>query len=376
MKAFTVKLYTSEYEGYLHDMVNIAGIIYNTALTILQDFYRESGTQMKKNDLQKILKDIRNDDEHRHWKMVGSQVVQEISDRIYRSYDQFFEKRKKGLKASPPKRKKVRKYKSMTYKQAGYKFLPGGKVRIGGHVFRYWDSYDGFLDTAKIHTVTVKRNTLGEFFLHVVADCPVTMRETRDGRGSIGMDFGLKNFLTLSDGTVIESPRFYQEGIKGIRKANRALSRKKEGSNGYRKAKETLYRRHEKIADCRKDWFWKTAHMLCSRYSIICIEDLDMRGMAKLWGRKVHDYGYSEFVKILEWVARQYGTIVQKVDRFFPSSQTCSVCGYVNKDVKNLRVREWDCPVCHSHHRRDENAARSILKEGLRILGIEQAETA
>ena len=252
MRTLTVKLYNSDDFGYLGDMINIAGIIYNTALTIIQDYYTETGKLLDKYELQKQLRDLRNADENRHWLYVESQAVHDITDRIYRAYRLFFTNRKKGVKCSPPRRRKVKKYKSVTYQQSGYKFLSGGRVRINGHVYRYWDSYDGLLEQIEIKTVTVKRNILGEFFVYVTTNSPITMREARDGRSEVGMDFGLKTFLTLSDGTVIRSPEFFKQGAAGIRKANRALSRKVLGSNGYDRALKELFRRHQDIANRRK----------------------------------------------------------------------------------------------------------------------------
>ena len=366
MKSLTVKLYNDEDCKYLNDMINVGGIIYNTAITIIQDEYKKDGRLMKKNDLQKILKDMRNSEEHSFWQMVGSQAVQDITDRIYRSYNRFFKDKKNGIKTSPPKRKKVKKYKSVTYKQAGYKFLPGGRVRIAGRIYRYWDSYDGLLETVKVHTMTIKRNALGEYFLFMTADAPITMGENRDKRCEVGMDFGLKTFLTLSDGTRIESPEFFKKGIAGIRKANKELSRKKEGSKGKLKAEKALYRRHEHIANCRRDWFFKLAHELCSKYSVIAIEDLNLKGMAKLWGRKVNDYAFGEFVRILEWVSSKHDTVIVKADRFYPSSQTCSRCGALNHDMKDLRKRTFRCGACSLEIDRDLNAAVNLKNEGLR----------
>ena len=368
MRTLTVKLYNDEDCKYLNDMINVGGIIYNTALTIIQDEYKKEGKLMRKNDLQKILKDIRNSEENSFWQMVGSQAVQDITDRIYRSYNRFLKDREKGIRTSPPKRKKVKKYKSVTYKQSGYKFLPDRKVRIGNHIYRYWDSYDGLLETVDVHTMTIKRNILGEYFLFMTVDASITMGENRDGRYAVGMDFGLRTFLTLSDGTRIESPQFFRKGIKEIRKASKELSRKEEGSNGYVKAQKALYRRHEHVANCRRDWFFKLAHELCSAYSVIVIEDLNIKGMARLWGRKVNDYAYSEFVRILEWIALKHGTVIERVDRFYPSLQTCSRCGALNTSMKDLRKRTFKCEACSLEMDRDENAAVNLKNEGLRML--------
>ena len=149
------------------------------------------------------------------------------------------------------------------------------------------------------------------------------------------------------------------------------------GSNGYDRALKALYRRHRDIANRRRDWFWKLSHELCSRYGVIAIEDLNIKGMARLWGRKVHDYAFSEFVEILEWCARKYGTRVIRIGRYCPSSQTCSACGHVWQGTKDLRVREWTCPECGVTHDRDVNAAVNILAEAKRIMNrMEQAKDA
>ena len=300
--------------------------------------------------------------------MVGSQAVQNITDMIYRSYAKFFTDRKNGIKTSPPKRKKVKKYKSVTYKRAGYKFLPGGKVKICDHIYRYWESYDGLLETVRVHTMTIKRNILGEYFLFITVDTPITMGKNRDMRYPVGMDFGLKTFLTLSDGTRIESPEFFKKGIKGIKKASKELSRKPEGSKGWLKAVKTLCRRHGYIANCKRDWFFKLAHELCSKYSVIAIENLNLKGMAKLWGRKVNDLAYAEFVKILKWISLKHDTKIIEVGTFYPSSQVCSCCGALNPSMKDLRRRTFKCEACSLEMDRDENAAVNIRNEGLRII--------
>ena len=134
---------------------------------------------------------------------------------------------------------------------------------------------------------------------------------------------------------------------------------------------------HKKISNQRKDFHFKLANKICSEYALICIEDLNIKGMQKRWGRKISDYGlqkrwgrkisdygFSEFIKILEYKAREIGSIVQKIDRYYPSSQICHVCGTKNPETKNLAVRGWICAKCKSSHDRDRNAAINIWKVG------------
>jgi len=133
---------------------------------------------------------------------------------------------------------------------------------------------------------------------------------------------------------------------------------------GDRKARIAVAKMHRRIEDCRNDWQWKTANAIVKEFDVICIEDLNLEGMKRLWGRKVSDYGFAEFVAKLEWLAQKHGKEVRKVDRWLASSQTCNVCGHKNPDTKNLNVREWVCPQCGTHHDRDVNAAINILTAG------------
>ena len=179
-----------------------------------------------------------------------------------------------------------------------------------------------------------------------------------------GMDFGLKTFLTMFDGDVIdkkESHLFFLKSINNIRKLSKAVSKKKKNSNHRKQAVLNLARLYRKIANQRQDFFFKLANEL-SKFNNIFIEDLNLKAMQRLWGRKVSDVAFAKFVKILETK-----TNVIKIDRFYPSSKTCSICGYIYEDL-SLKERSWYCPKCGTYHDRDENAAKNIYAEGLRIL--------
>ena len=214
-----------------------------------------------------------------------------------------------------------------------------------------------------VKTITIKRDTLGDIYLYFVCETNENKVLARTGK-SVGYDFGLKQFLTASDNKDIKAPLFFKQNANDIKKANRILSRKKKGSNHRRLAKIALARLYKKISNQRKDFHFKLANKICSEYALICIEDLNIKGMQKRWGRKISDYGFSEFIKILEYKAREIGSIVQKIDRYYPSSQICHVCGTKNPETKNLAVREWICAKCKTSHDRDRNAAINIWKVG------------
>ena len=183
---------------------------------------------------------------------------------------------------------------------------------------------------------------------------------------SLAQDFGLKTFLTCSDGTKIESPQFLKQSLNAIKKASRQHSKKRKGSANRPRARLNLVRKYEDVVNRRSDWFGKLARELTDKFDILCFETLNLKGMQRLWRRKTSDIAFGEFLQFLEWVAKKKGKEVVFIDRWYPSSKTCSHCGHVLKDL-DLNTREWRCPSCQKVNDRDENAAKNNL---LVFLGI------
>lgn len=298
------------------------------------------------------------------WQLVGSQAVQDICQRIEKAYKLFFKHHKKGVK--PPGFRKVKRYKSFTLKQAGYNFLGGNRVKIGSRVYQYWNSRE---IEGTVKTLTIKRTALGELFVVVVVDSvdePVIKFET----GKIaGFDFGLKTFLTVSDGSTIESPQFLKQSLNAIKKASQQHSKKVKGSGNREKARLNLVRKHEDVVNRRSDWFWKLAQQLTDKFDLLCFETLNLKGMQRLWGRKVSDLAFGEFLQILQWIAKKKHKQVVFIDRWYPSTKTCSHCGHVLNQL-DLSLREWRCPSCQSINGRDENAAINIQTVGASTVGL------
>jgi len=195
---------------------------------------------------------------------------------------------------------------------------------------------------------------------------------------SRSFDFGLKTFLTCSDGSKIESPQFLKQSLNLIKKASRQHSKKRKGSSNRERARLNLVRKHEDVVNRRSDWFWKLAHDLTNWFDVLCFETLNLKGMQRLWGRKISDLAFGEFLQILEWVAKKKGKQVVFIDRWYPSSKTCSECGHV-LDKLDLSVREWRCPSCGSINGRDENAAKNICAVGastVKLGDVRQAKPA
>lgn len=367
MKTYRFKLYADKDNQYIHDRINTASAIYNHCVALHRRYYRLFKKHLSRFALQRHLTKLKQRPRWQSWSCVGSQAIQNITERIDRGYKVFFtliKKRKRGEKVrrvAPPSFRSRHKYRSFTLKQAGYKLLGGNQVRIGDKIFKFFKSRE---IVGKIKTLTVKRDNLGDIYLYFACEVIQPVVKVRSGK-TVGFDFSLKSFLIAEDKQDdVKSPMFFKRNSKIIKQRHRKLSRKKRGSHHRQQARRDLARAYRKATNQREDFQWKLAHELCDKYAVICIEDLNMRWMQMLHGRRVLDYGFAELVDKLEYIASQTGTQVVKVDRFFASSQLCSVCGFKNSDVKDLRIREWTCPSCGAHHDRDRNAARNIKLAG------------
>ena len=367
MKALKFKLYSHKRNRLLKRCINAAGVIWNRCIALHKRYYRMWGKHLNCAKLQAHIAKLRK--RIKLWQQVGSQAVQDICQRIEKAYQLFFDHHKKGVR--PPNFKKVRRYKSFTLKQAGYRFLGGNRIQIGKRVFQYWNSRD---IEGIVKTLTIKRTSLGELFMIVVVDS-VEPPQIKFETGKIaGFDFGLKTFLTCSEGFKIESPLFLKQSLNAIKKASRQHSRKVKGSRNREQARLNLARKHEDVANRRSDWFWKLAHQLTSQFDVLCFETLNLKGMQRLWGRKISDLAFREFLQILEWVAQKKGKLVVYIDRWFPSSKTCSHCGHVLGSLE-LETRWWRCPDCHTGHDRDDNASVNIKMVGVLNHRIRRCQT-
>jgi putative transposase len=362
MKTLKFKLYSHKRNKFLKRSVNASGVIYNHCIALHKRYYRRWGKHLSCAKLQAHIAKLRK--KRAFWQQVGSQAVQDIGQRIEKAYQLFFKHHKKGVR--PPGFKKVKKYKSFTLKQAGYKFLGGNRIKIGNKVYQYWNSRE---IERKVKTLTIKRTPLGELFMVVVVDSVSTLETKFETSRIAGFDFGLKTFLTVSDGTIIESPQFLKQSLKAIKKASRSHSKKQKVSANRERARLNLVRKHEDVSQQRSDWFWKLAHDLTNRFDVLCFETLNLKGMQQLWGRKISDLAFGEFLQILQWVAKKKNKQVVFIDRWYPSSKTCANCGHV-LDRLELSVREWRCPGCQSLNGRDENAARNICTVGASTVGL------
>ena len=220
-----------------------------------------------------------------------------------------------------------------------------------------------FMGTAK--SVTVYKNKIGQFFVSVLVEEDVKVK-TSVGR-SIGIDLGLSCLATLSNGVQVKNPRLFRKSQAKLRKEQKHLSRKQKGSKRYERQRRKVAKVHLKVANQRSWAIHNLTTTIINTFDTIIVEDLNVAGMKKLFGKSISDAAFGEILRQLEYKSNWYGRTFHKINRWYPSSKTCNCCAY-KMDTMTLDIREWTCPNCNTHHDRDLNAAKNILDEGLRDL--------
>lgn len=370
-KTYKYRLYASKRDFRLHDQFNIAGIVWNHLTALQKRYYRLFGKHISESRIKQHIAKLRmKTAKFRYWRKLGSQSVQEICERHEKAYQRFF-KKQGGL----PRFKKVKKFRSFVLKQAGWKLeaaadKPDRKIRIGDTTYKlvYHRPMAG-----DIKTITVSRDAAGRLWLCFSVVEKMAL-EDEISMGKIGgFDFGLKTFLTTDEGRSIQSPLFFTQDLPRLRSIQRQVSKKVSGSNNQRAGKWHIARSHVRIADQRRDFHFQLAHELCDHYEVLVFEELNIAAMKRLWGRKVSDLGFAQFVKIVQWVAFKRGVQVVLIDRWERTTGKCSGCKH--EQGLALSERTFCCGNCGLTLDRDQNAARNIVALGhQRMLSSERVQ--
>lgn len=341
--------------------------VYNRFLDERISAYRDNGITVSYSDQCRQLPVLKADPETAWLKEVDSTALQYTVRILQDSFDNFF--RHPG-KTGYPKFKSKR-----SHRQSYHSMCTNGNIRVidGKHIrlpklgvvrCRIPMKVEG-----RILGAAVTRDATGKYavVLHCEVPKPAPLPDT--GR-SVGVDLGIRTLAVTSDGKEYGNNRTYAKNLKKLARAQKKLSRKTKGSHNREKQRIKVAKIHQKIHDQRLDAVHKMTHELVREYDVISIEDLDTREMIKgRFAKDISDASWREIRRQLTYKSEWAGRQLIVVDRWYPSSQTCSVCGHVSESVKDLSVRQWTCPECGSLHDRDVNAARNILREGLRKAG-------
>ena len=313
-------------------------------------------------DNQKILTQMKKQEEFSWLKDVSLHSLQLSLKNLESAYSNFFKKR-----ANFPKFKKKSHAQSYNidnltlYIKGDRVFIP--KVRGGVKIMEH-RPLEG-----KILNGTIFKTADGKYFILIAVEKEI--KKLDENSNKIGLDLGIKDFAAISDGSKISNPHFKKKEVKKLKKLQRALSRKKKDSRRREKCRIKLARLNASINNKKNDFLHKLSSKLINENQVICLEDLNVKGMVKnhRLAESISECSWYEFVRQLEYKGRWYGRTIIKIDRFFPSSKTCSNCGFI-KESLNLSERKWTCSKCGTNHDRDLNAAKNILKQGLNSLSF------
>lgn len=382
LRAIKIRLYPNkEQELKLNKVLGCYRFVYNRTLARKQQEYTENKKSLGLTDLSKYFHNELLKDEQYSWlKEENTKIMKQSIRQMLSAYDKFFKQHNGFPKFKSKKDKQSALFpleaisKKNTFESKKITLTqPLKDIR-----FRCSDLNHNRLRQYRdgIRSATLSKTKSGNFFLSILIELPneeVVKFNLTDEH--VGIDLGVKDFVITSDGEVFENKHFYKSQEQKIAKLQRQLSKKQKGSNNKNKARIRLAKAFEKLTNQKENYIHSVVNELLKCYDIIFMEDLNVSGMLKnhKLAKAIQEVGFYRFKAILVDKAFNNGKQVVFVDRFYPSSKICSVCGYKKHDLK-LSDREWTCPQCGEHHDRDINAAMNILLEGERIIGVRSTE--
>ena len=367
-KAYKFRIYPNKEQQVLFAKTfGCVRLVYNHWLDRKIKQYEDDKTTLTYASCAKELAEMKKKDEYLFLQEVDSISLQQSLRHLDTAFQNFFKQPKTGFP-----RFKSKKYNQNSYSTVcingnisisnGYLKLPKiGQVKLKQH--------RNIPSNYTLRSVTVSQTPSGKYYASILFEYEnqVQKQEMYD---FLGLDFSMHELYKDSNGNEPAYPRYYRQAEKRLKREQRKLSKMQKGSKNGDKQRIKVAKLHEKVANQRKDFLHKQSRQITNAYDCVCVEDLDMKAMSQSlnFGKSVSDNGWGMFVTFLKYKLEEQGKKLVKVDKFFASSQTCSICGYVNKETKNLSIRAWDCPECGTHHDRDLNAAINIRNEGMRIV--------
>lgn len=348
-----------EQQNLINQTFGCCRLVYNLGLDMRNKAF-ENGEKINYSKTSAMLTELKRNDEFSFLRDVEAVALQQSLRDLDQGFVNFFQKR-----ARHPRFKG--KHGRQSYRTVNQR----NKIRIVGEYIRLpklgYVKIRQSMKIGKINNATVVRMPTGKYFVSLNVEFEPEVKQNNGS--SIGIDVGIKEFYSDSNGNTVSNPKFLEKLSRKLRREQRKLSRKKKGSNNRNKQRIRVAKVHEKITNQRNDFLQKISTMLISENQVICIEDLKIKNMVRnrKLARCINSVSWGKFFNMLEYKANWHGNKLAKVPTMYPSSQTCSCCGYKNPLVKNLAVRKWECPNCHTVHDRDTNASINILNKGLSI---------
>lgn len=374
-RAIKIRLYPNkQQEQDINKLLGCYRFVYNHMLALKQKEYNENKINLTLKELSKYFYGTLRKDEKYSWlKEQNTKVMSQSIRQMLTAYNKFFKlhtgfpkfKTKKDKQSALFSIKAISKRNTFEQRKItltqSFKDI---KFRCSDLYFKRLRTYKG-----NIRSATISKTKSGNYSLSILIDIPqdeiVKFKQTGE---SVGIDLGVKDFVITSDGEVFENKHFLKKQENKIKKLQKQLSRKVKGSNNRNRARIKLAKAFEHLVNQRENYIHSVVNELLRYYDTICMEDLNVSGMLKNHNlaKAIQEVGFYRFKTVLLDKSTNNGKKVVFVDRFYPSSKTCSCCGYKNQSLK-LSDRFWTCPECGTKHNRDINAAKNILTEGERF---------
>lgn len=367
LKAYKYRLYPNrEQEVLIQKTFGCCRFVYNQCLNLKINKYKNESVSMSKIDLNNYC----NRQLKKEYEWLREVDKWSLTNSIYNmdsAYQKFF-KEHTGYPKFKSKKNHKKSYKTNFANNNIEVSFEKNRIKLPKLKWIKAKIHREFV--GKIKSATISQVPSGKYFVSILVETEHIPAEHVNN--SVGIDLGIKDLLITSDGEKFDNIHTIKKYEKKLVKEQRKLAHKVKGSKNYQKQRIKLARVHEKIKNTRIDNLHKISHQLISENQVIVSEDLSVSNMVKNHNlaKAISDCGWYELTRQLTYKADWNGRTYIKIGRYVPSSQTCNVCGYVNKDTKDLSVREWICPKCEIKHDRDINAAINILNEGLKMLDV------
>lgn len=366
-KAFKFRIYPNEIQRELFSKTfGCVRLVYNHFLAIRKDSYEQEKKSISYNATAKELLQFKNEKDF--LKEIDSICLQQSLRHLDTAFQNFFRDKSVGYPKFKSKKNHNYSYSTVCVNGNiklvnGFLVLPKLKqVKIKQHRV----IPEGYV----LKSVTVSMTPTGKYFASILFEYDTEIKEILPVK-IIGLDFSMHDLFASSELDIKADSEFlhcYRNALEKLAKEQRKLSHCMKGSNRYHKQRCSVSKIHEKVSNQRKDFLHKKSRQITNAYDLVCIESLDMKAMSRClnFGKSVADNGWGMFTTFLEYKLAEQGKKLVKIDKWYPSSKTCHVCGYIKSDLQ-LSTREWKCPGCGTTHERDYNASINIKNEGLRI---------